>query len=114
MQIYGIDYFNTYSPVAKMASFQTILAMAARLDWDIESFDFNGAYLNAMLDNDEELYMHKPPGYETQGEHTVKRLHKLLYGLKQAGRKWYDTLCYDTAGSSSQNRSLEALVRSSG
>ncbi len=91
-QIYGVDYFDTYSPVAKMASFRTILAMAARLDWDIESFDFNGAYLNATLDDDEELYMHEPPGYETQGEHMVKRLHKSLYGLKQAGRKWYDTL----------------------
>src|SRR6266446_4140937 len=91
-QIYGINYFDTYSPVAKMASFRTILAMAACLDWDIESFDFNGAYLNATLDDDEELYMHEPPGYETQGEHMVKRLHKSLYGLKQAGRKWYDTL----------------------
>ncbi len=91
-QIYGIDYFDTYSPVTKMASFRTILAMAACLDWDIESFDFNGAYLNAMLDDDEELYMHKPPRYETQGEHVVKRLHKSLYGLKQARRKWYDTL----------------------
>jgi transposase InsO family protein len=91
-QIYGVDYFDTYSPVAKMASVRTILAMAARFDWDIESFDFNGAYLNGTLDDDEELYMHEPPGYETQGEHKVKRLHKSLYGLKQAGRKWYDTL----------------------
>ena len=91
-QIYGVDYFDTYSPVAKMASVRTVLAMAARFDWDIESFDFNGAYLNGTLDDDEELYMYKPPGYESQGEPKVKRLHKSLYGLKQAGRKWYDTL----------------------
>ena len=93
-QIFGVDYFDTYSPVAKMASVRTILAMAARFDWDIESFDFNGAYLNGTLDDDEELYMHEPPGYESQGEHKVKRLHKSLYGLKQAGRKWYDTLTH--------------------
>ena len=75
-----------------MASVHTILALATCFDWDIESFDFNGAYLNGTLDDDEELYMHEPPGYESQGEHKVKRLHKSLYGLKQAGRKWYDTL----------------------
>jgi reverse transcriptase-like protein len=74
-----------------MASIQTILAMAACHDWDIESFDFNGAYLNGKLNDNEELYMHEPPGYEGQGEQ-VKRLHKLLYGLKQAGQKWYETL----------------------
>ena len=91
-QIYGVDYFDTYSPVAKMASVRTILALAARFDWDIESFNFNGAYLNSTLNDDKELYMHEPPRYESQGEHKVKRLHKSLYGLKQAGRKWYDTL----------------------
>ena len=92
MQIYGVDYFDTYLPVAKMASIRMILAMATCFDWDIESFDFNGAYLNGTLDNNEELYMHEPPRYESQGEPKVKRLHKSLYGLKQAGRKWYDTL----------------------
>jgi len=75
-----------------MASVYMILAMAARFDWDIKSFDFNGAYLNGTLNDNEELYMHEPPRYETQGEHKVKQLHKLLYKLKQARRKWYDTL----------------------
>jgi transposase InsO family protein len=96
-QVYGVDYFDTYSPVAKMASFRTILALAARYDWDIESFDFNGAYLNGTLNDDEEIYMQEPPGYETQGEHSVKRLHKSLYGLKQAGRKWYEALSHALA-----------------
>ena len=90
-QKFGVDYFDTFSPVAKLSSFRTILAMAARNDWDADSFDFNGAYLNGELDDDEEIYMKSPPGYADEGEQ-VKRLLKSLYGLKQAGRKWYDTL----------------------
>lgn len=87
-----MDYFETFSPVAKLASFRIILAMAARNDWDADTFDFNGAYLNGELDDNEEIYMQAPPGYDSEGEQ-VKRLLKSLYGLKQAGRKWYDTLC---------------------
>ena len=79
-----MDYYNTFSPVTKLASFCSILALAAWLDWDIKSFDFNGAYLNGELDEDEEIYMQAPPRYEDQGEHSVKRLKKSLYGLKQA------------------------------
>jgi hypothetical protein len=90
-QIYGVDYFTTFSPVAKLSSFRTILAIAARHDWEIESFDFNAAYLNGELDDDEEIYMYPPPGYDSDPD-IVKRLRKALYGLKQAGRKWYDTL----------------------
>jgi hypothetical protein len=92
-QIHGVDYFDTFSPVAKLSSFRTILAYAARYDWEVESFDFNGAYLNGELNEDEEIYMQEPPGYETgSGSSYVKRLLKSLYGLKQAGRKWYDAL----------------------
>ncbi len=42
--------------------------------------------------NNKVPYMHEPPRYEGQGEHTIKRLHRLHYELKQTGRKWYDTL----------------------
>ena len=90
-QIYGVDYFDTYSPVAKLSSIRLILAIAARYDWDIDSFDFVGAYLNGELENNEEIYMQSPPGYSSDAD-SVKRLKKSLYGLKQAGRKWYDTL----------------------
>jgi hypothetical protein len=61
-------------------------------NWEIDSFDFNGAYLNGKLDADEEIYMQEPPGYEGQGVDSVKCLRKSLYGLKQAGCKWYDAL----------------------
>jgi len=90
-QIYRVDYFMTYSPVAKLTSFRTILAIAACYDWNIKSFDFNSTYLNGELDDNKEIYMQPPPGYESDVR-TVKHLHKSLYGLKQARRRWYDTL----------------------
>jgi len=93
-QIHGIDYFSTYSPVAKLASFHAILALAAHHNWEIESFNFNGAYLNGTLDEGEEIYMQLPPRYKGGAAGTVKQLHKSLYGLKQAGQKWYNALCH--------------------
>ena len=92
MQKLGMDYFNTFSPVARLASFCMILAIAVCNDWEIHTFDFNGAYLNGELNVNKDIFMQPPPGYESQGEF-VKHLHKSLYGLKQAGHKWYDTLC---------------------
>ena len=92
-QIPGVDFYDTYSPVARLGSFRVILALAARLDWEIEAFDFTSAYLNGELGAGEEIYMEEPPGYETSsGGQTVLRLKKAIYGLKQAGRKWYEAL----------------------
>src|SRR6266850_662180 len=91
-QIYGVDYYNTYSPVAWLTSFRLILTIAVCNDWDIEAFNFNSTYLNGELDADEEIYMQEPLRYETGGAGTVKQLLKALYGLKQAGHKWYDAL----------------------
>jgi hypothetical protein len=96
-QIYGQDYYDTFSLVAKLSSFHTILVLAACFNWEIDSFNFNSAYLNGELDMDEETYMQEPPGYEGQGVDLVKRLRKSLYGLKQAGWKWYNALVHALA-----------------
>ena len=90
-QIHGVDYTETFAPVAKLSSFRMLLAMAARRDWPIEVFDFNSAFLNGRLEEGEELYMDQPPGYE-KGKGMVAKLHRTIYGLKQAGWKWYETL----------------------
>jgi len=71
-QIYGVDYYNTYSPVAQLTSFHFILTIAARNDWEVEAFDFNSAYLNGELDADEEIYMQELPGYKTSEADAVK------------------------------------------
>jgi len=91
-QIYGVDYYNTYSPVTWLTSFCLILTIAACNNWDIEAFNFNSAYLNRELDVDKEIYMQELPGYEPGRAGAAKRLLKALYGLKQAGQKWYNAL----------------------
>jgi Reverse transcriptase (RNA-dependent DNA polymerase) len=77
-QIYGIDYYNTYSLVACLASFRLILAIAAQNNWEVEVFDFNSAYLNGKLNIDEEIYMQELPGYEIETGDRVKKLLKAL------------------------------------
>jgi Reverse transcriptase (RNA-dependent DNA polymerase) len=93
-QIYSVDYFETYSPIMRLASFRTIIALTARNNWDINSFNFNSAYLNGKLDENKEIYMQFPSKYKPQGKNMILRLRKTLYGLKQAGRHWYDSLSH--------------------
>ena len=55
----------TRAPVAHMASFRTILALAVRRDWEVDAFNFNSTYLNGELGENEEIYMEEPPSYES-------------------------------------------------
>jgi len=57
-------------------------------------FDFHSAFLNGELNADEEIFMEQPPDYEESDrrKYCVK-LFKSIYGLKQAGRKWYEVVC---------------------
>ena len=90
-QVYGIDFYDTFAAGVKLATECLILAYAAKEDWEIQQLDIKSAYLHAELD--EEIYMKPPPGYLPKGqEGKVCLLRKGLYGLKQAGRKWYQTL----------------------
>jgi len=82
-QTYGIDYEETFAPVAKMNSVRTLLSCAINFDWDIYQMDVKNAFLHGDLQ--EEVYMHIPPGFETnQTNGKVLRLHRSLYGLKQS------------------------------
>ena len=88
-QVEGVDYFDTYAPVARLQSSRAVIAMANRLGLELHQVDIKGAYLNGELTADEVLYMRHPPGYREDSSGCVLRLRKSLYGLKQAGRRWY-------------------------
>jgi Reverse transcriptase (RNA-dependent DNA polymerase) len=66
MQKLDMDYFDTFSPVAKLSSFRIILAIATQNNWDADTFDFNSTYLNGKLDKNEEIYMKSPPSYDDE------------------------------------------------
>ena len=88
-QVEGVDYFDTYAPVAQLPSLHVIIAMANRLNLELHQVDVKGAYLNGELTADEVLYMRHPPGYCEDNSGHVLWLLKSLYGLKQAGQCWY-------------------------
>ena len=68
-----------------------LLAIAAKDDLEIHQMDVQSAYLNGELE--EEIYMEQPEGFIPEGkEDLVCKLHKSLYGLKQAGRTWHHKL----------------------
>ena len=88
-QVYGRDYDETFAPVARYESLKIVLAMATILDMEVHQMDVCTAFLNGKLE--EEIYMVEPEGHTT-GQTNVCKLLKSLYGLKQAGRIWYQLL----------------------
>ena len=82
-QVYGSDYGDTFSPVAKIASVRLLLSMATMHSWPFYQLDIKNVFLHGDLV--EEVYMEQPPGFVAQGEFgLVCRLRRSLYGLKQS------------------------------
>lgn len=76
----GIDYEETFSPVARYTSIRSVISLAAQLGWEIYQMDVRTAFLNMMI---EEVYIEQPEGFETHEKKShVCRLKKSLYGLK--------------------------------
>ena len=90
----GIDYDQTYAPVASWASIRLVLALVSAFNWHTQQIDYVLAYPQAPVER--EVYMEIPVGYDLdEGKSKrdyVLKLHANLYGQKQAGRVWYQHL----------------------
>ena len=85
-KVEGIDYSETFAPIAKMNSIRLVLSLAASQHWLAYQMDVKSAFLHGDLQ--EEIYMEQPPGF-VQDSSLVCRLCRSLYGLKQAPRACY-------------------------
>ncbi|KAJ1580915.1 hypothetical protein NDA12_003040 [Ustilago hordei] len=81
----GIDYQETFSPVAPLGAIRAILALAVQNNWEVHALDITMAYLNSTLK--EAIYMKLPEGSGV-APGKVYKVVKGLYGLKQSGREW--------------------------
>ena len=87
LQVQGVDYDETFSPVVMLKSIWIILAIAAYFDYEIWQMDVKTAFLNGNLTED--MYMMQPEGFvDPKNVGKVCKLQKSIYGLKQASRSW--------------------------
>jgi hypothetical protein len=90
-QVFGVDFSETFAPVARLDIIRLLLAVAAQKNWKVYQLDVKSVFLNGYLQ--EEIYIEQPRGFEVRGqEEKVYLLKKALYGLKQAPRAWYNII----------------------
>ena len=78
----GIDYEETFAPVARYSSIRAIISVATEMGWQVHQMDIKTAFLNGFIE--EEVYIEQPEGFDVENKEThVCRLHRALYGLKQ-------------------------------
>lgn len=88
-QTYGIDYQETFAPVAKMNYVRILISVAINRDWPLLKLDIKNIFLHG--DFEEEVYMRLPPGFQLSiGKGKVCHLKKAHYGLKQSPRAWFE------------------------
>jgi hypothetical protein len=87
----GIDYAETFSPVACLEAIRILLAFSVAKGFKLHQMDVKSAFLNGVLE--EEVYVGQPLRFESEKHpHRVYKLRKELYGLKQVPRAWYGRL----------------------
>ena len=87
----GIDFDETFAPVARLEAIRMLLAFACFKNFKLYQMDVKSTFLNGYIN--EEVYVEQPPGFEDQKlPNHVFKLTKAIYGLKQAPRAWYERL----------------------
>lgn len=86
-QVEGMDFHETFAPVAKMTNGRHLLCVALAWRWELHQMDVYNAFLYGDLD--EEVYMRLSLGYHSHGNNKVCRLQISLYGLKQVSQNWF-------------------------
>jgi hypothetical protein len=90
-QVEGVDFNETFAPVAKFTTITCMLAIGAAMDLEIHQMDVKTPFLNGELEED--IYMDQPQRFVQDGkEHLVCKLKKSLYWLKQSPRAWYQCI----------------------
>jgi hypothetical protein len=90
-QIEGINFEETFAPVARMEAICLLLAYACSKNVKVYQMDVKSTFLNGELE--EEVYIEQPEGFQlSENTDYVCKLKKALYGLKQAPRAWYSRL----------------------
>ncbi len=120
-QKYGVNYFDTYSPVVGFATVRCFFAYVAHLNLECDQMDVVTAFLNGELN--ETVYMEVPSGFANEGTNDkVCLLHKAIYGLKQAPKQWFAKInsflvedmkfksCYQEPCLYVRHRSSEVLI----
>jgi hypothetical protein len=92
-QVEGLDFDETYAPVARLESIRILLSYATYHGFKLYQMDVKSAFLGGPIK--EEVYVEQSPGFEdNEYPNHVYKLSKALYGLKQAPRAWYECLRY--------------------
>jgi hypothetical protein len=94
-QIAGVDYFESYAPVASWSTVRMVMNLAIQRGWATRQVDFSNAFVQATLK--EEVYVELPEMFRDENNHGNKdgiclKLNKSLYGLVQAPLSWYNHL----------------------
>ena len=105
----GIDYEETYAPVARLEAIRMLLAFSSIMDFKLYQMDVKSAFLNGYIQ--EEVYVEQPPGFENyENPDFVYKLKKALYGLKQAPRAWYERLSKFLLNHSFQRGKVDTIL----
>lgn len=90
-QVEGVDFFETWAPVAQWSTIRTVMILAIKLNWCSIQCDITAAFIHAHLPASEEIYVHQPRGFNVKPNH-VLRLTRTLYGLRQSPRHFFTYL----------------------